>query len=120
MNHKFHQEKAPTQPIGETELNIGSIELADVAFLKNIDVNRLKLALNEVRIAPNGVVPLHSHNERPAIMFVVQGEITEYNSNVNEPKKHKAPSVAVEFNDVEHWWKNEGDEEVVIYSAMLV
>lgn len=120
MNHKFHQENAPTQPVGETELNIGSIKLTDVDFLKNIDVNKLKLSLNEVRVAPNGVVPLHSHSERPAIMFVAQGEITEFNSNVEKPKKHKAPSATIEFNDVEHWWKNEGDEEVIIYSAMIV
>ncbi|MCX2789543.1 cupin domain-containing protein [Vibrio sp. Sgm 5] len=120
MTNKYHLENAPKEPVGEVETNIGKIALSDVDFLKNVNINDLSLSFNKVTVAPGGLVPLHSHNERPAIMFVVKGVITEFNSMSAEPRVHTAPSATIEYNDVEHWWKNESNDEVVIYSAMLV
>ena len=36
--------------------------------------------LRRLDIAPGGVVPWHSHGERPAIIYVVKGSVTEYAS----------------------------------------
>ena len=40
-------------------------------------------------IEPGGVVPWHSHGDRPAIIYVVSGEIIEYASNCAVPIVHK-------------------------------
>lgn len=64
-------------------------------------------------------MPFHSHANRPAILFVIEGEIIEYNSRHEEPRTHRAGSIVAEHGDVSHWWKNETDKPVVIYAADL-
>ena len=67
-----------------------------------------------------GVVPWHSHGERPAIIYIIEGEIDEYASNCAVPIVHKAGDVVAETKDVSHWWKNIGDKKVVLLSADLL
>ena len=35
----------------------------------------------KLTIEPGGVVPWHSHGDRPAIIYIAEGEIVEYASN---------------------------------------
>ena len=39
---------------------------------------------------PGGIVPWHSHNERPAMIYVVSGEVVEYASSCAVPITHRA------------------------------
>ena len=64
--------------------------------------------LRELNIGPGGIVPWHSHNERPAMIYVVSGEVVEYASNCAVPIVHKAGDVAPEKNGTSHWWQNHG------------
>ena len=64
------------------------------------------------KIAPGGIVPLHSHADRPALIMVNSGEIYEYNSTCAVPILHKAGEVAREFMGTRHWWKNTGSQTV--------
>jgi quercetin dioxygenase-like cupin family protein len=66
-------------------------------------------------IQPGGIVPWHSHDDRPALIFVEQGEIVEYASNCAAPIVHKTGEVRAETNGTSHWWKNLGDVPVVLY-----
>ena len=50
--------------------------------------------MRRLAIKPGGVVPWHSHDDRPALIYVVVGEITEYASNCAVPIVHKAGEVA--------------------------
>lgn len=50
---------------------------------------------------------------------VISGEIEEYASNCAVPIVHKAGDVTAETKDISHWWKNTGDEDVVLISADL-
>jgi quercetin dioxygenase-like cupin family protein len=65
-------------------------------------------------------VPWHSHGERPAIIYVVQGDIVEFASNCAAPIHHAAGDVVAETHEVSHWWKNLGDKTVVLLSADLL
>ena len=47
-------------------------------------------------IKPGGDVPWHSHGDRPAMIYIVKGEITEYASNCAVPIVHKAGDVSPE------------------------
>jgi quercetin dioxygenase-like cupin family protein len=64
--------------------------------------------LRELDVQPGGIVPWHSHNQRPALIYIVSGEIIEYASNCLVPIAHKAGDVAPEANGTSHWWQNTG------------
>ena len=76
------------------------------------DAGRAPPAPARMTIAPGGVVPLHSHEDRPALIMVVSGEIYEYSSQCAVPILHKAGEVAREFMGTRHWWKNTGSQPV--------
>jgi quercetin dioxygenase-like cupin family protein len=78
------------------------------------------LRLRRLTIEPGGVVPWHSHGDRPAIIYVVTGEVTEYASNCAVPIVHKSGEVARETHVTAHWWKNTGKETAVLLSADLL
>lgn len=59
-----------------------------------------------------GIVPIHSHADRPAIVFTLTGEIFEYRSDAAERIKYSAGGLSLEEGDVTHWWLNEGPEDV--------
>jgi hypothetical protein len=37
--------------------------------------------LRQLEMKPGGIVPWHSHNDRPAMIYIVSGEVVEYASN---------------------------------------
>jgi quercetin dioxygenase-like cupin family protein len=92
--------------------------------LASIDLSKEKVALadhqlriRQLEIKPGGIVPWHSHGDRPALIYIVRGEIYEYASNCAVPILHKAGEVAAETSATAHWWKNTGSETVVLVSA---
>jgi len=70
-------------------------------------------------IEPGGEVPWHSHADRPALIYVVSGEIVEYRSTCATPIVHRIGEVAAEIGHLEHWWRNETAEPVVLIAADL-
>jgi quercetin dioxygenase-like cupin family protein len=75
--------------------------------------------LRELNIEPGGIVPWHSHNERPAMIYIVSGEVTEYASSCAVPIVHKAGDVAPEKNGTSHWWQNHGSVPSKLISVDL-
>ena len=103
----------PSKDASDTVLT--SIDLAkEPAAVKD----RL-LRLRRLEIKPGGVVPWHSHGNRPAIIYIVQGEIVEYASTCAVPIVHRAGETSVEMHATAHWWENTGKETVVLLSADL-
>ncbi len=91
--------------------------------LAEIDLGGEKVALNghnmrvrKLVIQPGGIVPWHSHGDRPALIYVVSGQVFEYASNCAVPILHKAGEVARETHTTSHWWKNTGKVPVVLLS----
>jgi quercetin dioxygenase-like cupin family protein len=76
--------------------------------------------MRRLNIEPGATVPWHSHAERPAIIYIIEGTVEEYASNCAVPIVHKAGEVVAETKDVSHWWKNTGNEPVVLISADLL
>ena len=64
-------------------------------------------------------MPWHDHGDRPALIYVVQGEITEYASNCAVPILHRAGDWSRDA-DLMHWWKNTGKRTVILISADLL
>ena len=105
------REKVDYKPVGVTDVTLGAIDLAK----QPANIKDRELRFRKLTIEPNGIVPWHSHDDRPAIIFVQQGEIVEYASNCSEPIVHKAGDIRPEVFGTSHWWKNLGKETVILY-----
>jgi quercetin dioxygenase-like cupin family protein len=97
--------------VGVTDTTLGSIDLEqEPAQLKGRELRFRKLV-----IEPGGVVPWHSHDDRPALIYVAQGEVVEYASNCSEPIVHKAGEIRAERHGTAHSWKNLKDTTVILF-----
>jgi len=104
------------KPVGVTDTVIASIDVSKAPF--NIDGRNFRM--RKLTVEPGGIVPWHSHADRPAIIYITEGEIIEYASNCAVPLVHKAGDVVAETPEVSHWWKNLGDKTAVLLSADLL
>jgi len=84
-----------------------------------VALNGRLFRLRELNVEPGGIVPWHSHNERPAMIYIVSGEIMEYASSCAVPIVHKAGDVAPEKNGTSHWWQNNGSVPSKLISVDL-
>jgi quercetin dioxygenase-like cupin family protein len=110
------QKPGATMPKDVTDTVLGSIDLAN----EPVAVKDRLFRMRRLVIEPGGEVPWHSHDDRPALIYVVQGEVTEYASNCEVPIVHKAGEVAPETKGTSHWWKNTGTGTAVLISADLL
>jgi quercetin dioxygenase-like cupin family protein len=105
------REKVDFKPVGVTDVTLGSIDLEK----QPANIKGRELRFRKLTIEPGGIVPWHSHDDRPALIFVQQGEIIEYASNCAGPIVHKAGDIRPEVFGTSHWWKNLGTETVILY-----
>src|SRR5829696_349720 len=101
------------KPKDVTDNVLGQVELAK----EKVNLADRRLRLRKLVVQPGGVVPWHSHEDRPALIYVVSGTISEYASNCSVPIEHKAGEVSVEKSGVQHWWKNTGKIPAVLLSS---
>lgn len=104
---------APAKGVSDNVLSM--IELAQ----ESVAIKDRQLRLRRLVVQPGGVVPWHSHGDRPALIYIVSGQITEYASNCAVPIVHHAGEAAQESHGLSHWWKNNGTQPVVLLSADL-
>ena len=110
-----------TKPVTTPAKGVTDKVLAAIDLSKEpAHIDGRQLRLRKLEIKPGGVVPWHSHGDRPAIIYIITGEITEYASNCAVPIVHKAGDVARETSATAHWWKNTGTETVVLLSTDLL
>ena len=105
------REKVDYKPVGGSDVTLGSIDLGK----QPAHIEGRELRFRKLTIEPGGIVPWHSHDDRPALIFVQQGEIVEYASNCEVPITHKAGDIRPEVFGTSHWWKNLGKETVILY-----
>lgn len=103
---------APTMPKGVTDTVIGSVDLG-----KEINVAGRQLRTRRLVVQPGGIVPVHSHKDRPALIVVVSGSITEHRSDRAEPVEHRAGDISREADAISHYWINHGSEPAVLLSS---
>lgn len=96
-----------------TEKLLGQVDLSN----EKVAVPGHHLRMRRLDIKPGGEVAWHSHAERPALIYVVSGSITEYSSRCLVPIVHKTGELSVEQGGLSHWWKNTSKKPVVLISA---
>jgi quercetin dioxygenase-like cupin family protein len=111
---------------GQKMVSLGPKDVTDTV-IATTDLGAEKLGLKEhmfrarkLVIKPGGIVPWHSHDERPAMIYVVSGEINEYASNCAVPIVHKAGAIARESKGTSHWWQNTGKTTVELISVDIL
>ena len=110
------QKPGATMPKGVTDTVLSSINLAE----EPVKLDDHLMRLRRLVIQPGGIVPWHSHGDRPAIIYVVQGQVTEYASSCAVPILHKAGEVARETHATSHWWQNTGKMPATLLSFDIV
>ena len=110
------QRPGATMPKGVTDVVLGSIELVS----QPIGIQDRQFRMRRLAIKPGGAVPWHSHDDRPALIYVAVGEVTEYASSCAVPIVHHPGEVAEEAKGTSHWWKNTGKTTAVLISADLL
>ena len=96
---------------GVTDTVLGAIDLEK----EPANIKERQLRFRKLTIEPGGIVPWHSHGDRPAIIFIAEGEIVEYASNCSVPILHKAGDTRPETSGTSHWWQNLGTRTVILY-----
>ena len=121
--------ECPADKVSANAMKSGATEAVGVSdeVLSHIDLSKEALKLEDhtfrlrrLVIQPDGVVPFHSHSDRPALIYVVEGSITEYNSNCAVPILHHAGEASMESIGLSHWWKNNSGKPVVLISADII
>ena len=106
----------PTTPSKVTDTVISSIDLAPIGS----GFEGRKMRLRKLVVQPGGIVPWHSHEKRPANIYIISGSITEYRSTCAVPIEHGPGDVTSEFGPLAHWWKNNTKKPTVILSADIL
>jgi len=118
--------ECPAGKVTENGQKAGATAHKGVAekLLGQIDLSKEKIAvaghhfrMRRLDIQPGGEVAWHSHGDRPALIYVVSGTITEYSSHCEVPIVHKTGDLSVEQGGLSHWWKNTSKKSVVLISA---
>ncbi len=96
-----------------SEKLLGAIDLSK----ERVAVAGHSFRMRRLDVQPGGEVAWHSHEDRPALIFVVSGSITEYSSHCAVPIVHGTGDLSVEQGGLSHWWKNTSKKPVVLISA---
>ena len=107
------QKAGATAHKGVEEKLLGSIDLAK----EKVNIAGRLLRLRRLVVEPGGEVAWHSHDDRPALIYVTEGTITEYSSHCAVPIEHKAGELSVEQGGLSHWWKNNSKKPATLLSA---
>ncbi|HZZ90884.1 MAG TPA: cupin domain-containing protein [Caulobacteraceae bacterium] len=102
-----------TMPKDVTDNVLGAVPLAHE--IAGLDGRQLRL--RRLVVQPGGVVPWHSHADRPALIMTLSGSITEYRSTCAVGIEHPAGDVAHESGGISHWWRNNGKVAAVLIAA---
>ena len=107
----------PGKPVGAAAKGVSDTVLSMIDLSKEkVMVSGHTMRVRRLEVQPGGVVPWHSHAERPALIYVVSGQIVEHAGTCAVPIVHKAGEVARETHATAHWWQNNGKATVVLLS----
>jgi quercetin dioxygenase-like cupin family protein len=106
------QQKPPTDNKGVDAKVVSTVDLAP-------DIPGLQLRLRTISIEPGGHAGIHSHKDRPAFAYILEGTLTEFREG-GYMKEYGPGGVITESRDVTHWAENKGSAKVVLVGVDIV
>ena len=102
------QQAPPTETKGMKAPVIASLDLGP-----EIDgMQGRQLRMRWLTLEPGGVVAVHSHKDRPAVVYLLEGTVTELREG-GYVKEHREGDAWGEGKDTNHWAENRGTKPVV-------
>ena len=106
------QAGVPTQNKGASSVELRSIDLTD-----EIDsVAKRPLRLRKITVEPGGVLGLHSHKDRPAVNYFLQGSLTYHQEGKPDTVLSVGDGIA-EGKATTHWAENRGTVAAVFIAV---
>jgi quercetin dioxygenase-like cupin family protein len=78
-----------------------------------------QLRLRVIKAEPGGIFGIHSHKDRPAVAFVMQGTMTEYREG-GYVKEHREGATLTEGKDLTHWAENKATAPLILIVADIL
>jgi quercetin dioxygenase-like cupin family protein len=75
-----------------------------------------QLRLRVLKIEPGGHIGLHSHKDRPSVVYFMQGTDTVIREDGSSQTFH-AGDVTAEPSSTVHWHRNDGSDVVILVTA---
>ena len=78
-----------------------------------------QLRLRVLNLEPGGVIGVHSHRDRPAVAYVLQGTLTEHPDG-GAMREHPKGDAWSEGKGTTHWAENKGKTSVVLITGDIL
>jgi quercetin dioxygenase-like cupin family protein len=96
--------------------NVGSVPLAN----EIPGAGNRALRVREIVVGEKGVIGTHPHEQRPGLVYILEGELTEIRSDNVKPILHGTGAVAFEWTGIAHYWENRSDDPVRVLLIDIV
>lgn len=106
------QQGAPTENKGIEAQVVSTIDLGP-------DMANYQLRLRKIAIEPGGMAAVHSHKDRPAFAYILEGTLTEFRDGGYQ-KEYGPGGVITEARDVVHWAENKGATKAVLVGVDII
>jgi len=111
----FAAGEAPTENKGFKAAQLSAFDMGKQGLK---DYEQRQMRIRRIDFEPGGVAAFHSHKERPALSYMLAGELVEHRKGAPD-RVYKAGDVITETTDVDHWAENKGSTTVTIISVDL-
>ena len=108
------QQVAPTETKGVTMTLLAAVDLGPE--IPGMQGRQLRLRI--VTLKPGGVLGVHSHKDRPGVVYVLNGMVTEHRGDVT--KAYIAGDSWAEDRNVTHWLENKDIIPAVLISTDIL
>jgi quercetin dioxygenase-like cupin family protein len=109
------QQSPPKENKGVATERTGTLDLA--GEIEGMQGRQLRLRV--IKGEPGAVFGIHSHKDRPAVAFVMQGTLTEHPEG-GAAKEHREGATLTEGKDTTHWAENKGTTPVMLVVADIL
>lgn len=103
---------APTAGKAVTDSVLGAVDHGT-----EINVDGRRLRTRPLVVQPGGVVPLHGHADRFALIITASGEINEHRSTCAAPILHRAGELNRGADSISHYWTIDSIKPAVLLSS---
>ena len=109
------QRQPPTTTVGQSEEALRSLDLTNE--LQSVEGRRLRM--RKITLQPGGVQGLHSHADRPAITYLLQGQMTYHQEGKPDVVANPGDGFA-EGRATTHWGESTGNVPAVWIAVDVV
>lgn len=95
----------------EKSTHLAAIRIRDIPWKPDaLPIIDRAMRVRRFDVHPGGVIGLHDHSDRPAILFVLHGSMTVHDEKLGTSAVVDEGEAVAEFGDVVRWAQNNSDK----------